>query len=68
MKLVSYVHQGTHCLGAISDSQVIDLAEAWDAYQKGTEASTDHVDAFPDDMSALLQGNLTKSSRRKNYE
>ena len=57
MKLVSYVHQGTHCLGAISDSQVIDLAEAWDAYQKGTEASTGHGDAFPDDMSALLQGN-----------
>ena len=54
MKLVTYVHQETHRLGAIIDSQVIDLAEAWDAYQKGTEAPAGIGSSFPDDISALL--------------
>jgi acylpyruvate hydrolase len=34
---------------------VIDLATAWDAYQKGTDAPAGHGDAFPNDMSTLLQ-------------
>ena len=55
MKLVSYVHQGTHCLGAISDCQVIDLALAWDAYWKRADAPTDHQAGFPGDTIALLQ-------------
>ena len=56
MKLVTYVHQGTHRLGAISDSQVIDLALAWDAYRSRTDAPADLHASFPDDMLALLQG------------
>ena len=55
MKLVTYVHQGTNRLGTISDSQVIDLALAWDAYRKGPDATADQQVGFPDEMSALLQ-------------
>ena len=54
MKLVTYVHQERHHLGAISDSQVIGLADAWDAYQKGAEAPAGNGSSFPDDMPALL--------------
>ena len=59
MKLVTYIHQGTPRLGAISDSQVIDLALAWDAYRKRTDASAGRQGGFPDDMSALLQSDDT---------
>lgn len=56
MKLVTYVHQETHRQGAIIDSQVIDLADAWDAYQKDADAPAGNGNRFPNDMSALLSG------------
>ena len=59
MKLVTYIHQGTNRLGVINDSQVIDLALAWDAYPKHTGTSTSRQGSFPDDMSALLQSDDT---------
>jgi len=59
VKLVTYIHQGTPRLGAISDSQVIDLALAWDAYPKRTDAPASRQGGFPDDMSSLLQSDDT---------
>ena len=54
MKLVTYIHQGASHLGAIRDSQVIDVARAHAAYQEHTGASTGPA-GFPADMLALLQ-------------
>lgn len=56
MKLVTYIHQGKPRLGAISDSQVSDLVQAWDAYRNCPDAPAGQKGSFPDDMSALLQG------------
>ena len=56
MKLVTYIDQETHHLGAIIDSQVLDLADAWNAFRKSPDASAGPEDAFPDGMSALLRG------------
>jgi 2-keto-4-pentenoate hydratase/2-oxohepta-3-ene-1,7-dioic acid hydratase in catechol pathway len=55
VKLVTYIHQGTPHLGAIIDDQVVDLAQAWDAYRKHTDTSTSHQGGFPQDIPALLQ-------------
>ena len=55
MKLVTYVQQGERRLGAISDGQVIDLAQAWDVYRNDPDASADQQDSFPAKMSALLE-------------
>jgi 2-keto-4-pentenoate hydratase/2-oxohepta-3-ene-1,7-dioic acid hydratase in catechol pathway len=55
VKLVTYVQQGEPRLGAISDGQVIELAQAWDAYRRGPDDSAGQRDSFPADVSALLQ-------------
>ena len=55
MKLVTYVQQGERRLGAISDGQVIDLAQAWDTYRKGPDASAGRQYSFPAKMSELLE-------------
>jgi 2-keto-4-pentenoate hydratase/2-oxohepta-3-ene-1,7-dioic acid hydratase in catechol pathway len=59
VKLVTYIHQGKPRLGVISDSQVIDLALAWDVYWKHTGTSASRQVGFPDDMSALLHSDDT---------
>jgi 2-keto-4-pentenoate hydratase/2-oxohepta-3-ene-1,7-dioic acid hydratase in catechol pathway len=59
VKLVSYMHKGKARLGAISDDQVVDLAQAWDAYRGETGGSASRQVDFPDDRSALLQSDDT---------
>jgi 2-keto-4-pentenoate hydratase/2-oxohepta-3-ene-1,7-dioic acid hydratase in catechol pathway len=59
VKLVTYINQGTPRLGAIIDSQVVDLAQAWDAYPKHTDTAPSHQGGFPEDMLALLQSDET---------
>jgi 2-keto-4-pentenoate hydratase/2-oxohepta-3-ene-1,7-dioic acid hydratase in catechol pathway len=54
LKLITYLYQGAPHLGAISDGQVIDLAEALVAYRKSTGHATSSR-CIPVDMLALLQ-------------
>ncbi len=55
MKLVTYVYQDTARLGALIDSQVVDLAQAYAACQSCVNPDALPVE-FPPDMLTLLQG------------
>jgi acylpyruvate hydrolase len=53
LKLVTYIEGKEFHLGAVSDGRLVDLAQAWAAYQE-SNADADGIDC-PADMEALLQ-------------